>query len=305
MDGELGNNSTTASNAPVEVVGVGGVGFLSGITQVSSNDGTVYCWGDNISGTLGNNTYTNSQTPVEVLGVGGTGFLSNIVQILNSDDTACGLSSSGNVFCWGDDYADQLGDNEANEYSATPIEVPGVGETGFLSGIASLAQGQGDGTLCALSLAGNVYCWGYNTAGELGDNSTSSVMGPVEVVGVGGVGFLSGIASLGASADTVCAVSSAGNQYCWGLNTYGELGNNSTTNSSVPVEVVGVGGTGILSSVVSASSGRYIGCAIVTSGNIYCWGDNSFGELGINSTTNSLTPVEVMGVGGTGVLSLY
>jgi alpha-tubulin suppressor-like RCC1 family protein len=84
----------------------------------------------------------------------------------------------------------------------------------------------------------------------------------------------------------------AGTVECWGDNESGELGNNTTTNSSSPVMVKGVGGTGTLSGVTQISAGKYHTCALV-SGSVYCWGENDYGELGNNSTTDSWTPVQV------------
>ena len=83
--------------------------------------------------------------------------------------------------------------------------------------------------------------------------------------------------------------------YCWGYNDLGQLGNNSTTESNVPVQVEGVGGSGLLSGIASIAAGGYHTCALSATGRIDCWGQNSNGQLGNNSTMNSLVPVEVTG----------
>jgi hypothetical protein len=93
-----------------------------------------------------------------------------------------------------------------------------------------------------------------------------------------------------------CAIASNNNGYCWGDNVYGELGNNSTTNSSVPVPVYT---GGVLSGLTlkDISAGSYSTCAIASDNNAYCWGYNPDGELGNNSTTNSSVPVAVYTAG--------
>jgi len=96
---------------------------------------------------------------------------------------------------------------------------------------------------------------------------------------------------------SACATSTAGNVYCWGDNSDGELGNNTTSESNIPVEVLGVGGSGDLSAVGSVSVGQYSACATSTAGHVYCWGDDNDGQLGINTTSERNTPVEVLGVG--------
>jgi alpha-tubulin suppressor-like RCC1 family protein len=83
--------------------------------------------------------------------------------------------------------------------------------------------------------------------------------------------------------------------YCWGYNFYGQLGNNSTTGSNVPVQVEGVGGSGLLSGIASISAGDDHTCALSATGRIDCWGFNGEGNLGNNSTTYSYVPIEVTG----------
>ena len=82
-----------------------------------------------------------------------------------------------------------------------------------------------------------------------------------------------------------------------------ELGNNTTTPSSTPVEVVGPGGAGVLSGVVAIAANYGDTLALKSDGTVWAWGDNTYGQLGINSFTSSLTPVEVLGPGGAGNLS--
>ena len=202
------------------------------------------------------------------------------------------VTTTSAMYCWGHNVNGELGNNSTTQ-SNIPVQVVGVGGTGLLSGIASIAAG-GFHT-CAVSTTGAVYCWGYNGYGEIGNNSTANSNVPVQVEGVGGSGVLSGIASIAAGADHTCAVSTTGAVYCWGGNAFGELGNNSTTESNVPVQVEGVGRTGLLSGIATIAPGGYHTCALSATGRIDCWGYNDAGQLGNNSTTNSHVPVEVKG----------
>ena len=99
-----------------------------------------------------------------------------------------------------------------------------------------------------------------------------------------------------------CALNSSGNVLCWGDNTYGQLGNNATENSSFPVQVVGPdttgsddSGDGVLGNIVQISTGRQHACALNSSGNVLCWGIGDYGRLGNNATENSSFPVQVVG----------
>jgi len=134
---------------------------------------------------------------------------------------------------------------------------------------------------------GGVQCWGDNAYGELGSNSSTTSLVPVDVEGL-----TSGVTAIAAGGEHTCAIVNGGAQ-CWGDNLNGELGNNSsTTDSSVPVDV-----EGLTSGVTAIAAGDYQTCAVVN-GGVQCWGDNSEGELGNNflSTTNSLVPVDVEGL---------
>ena len=196
--------------------------------------------------------------------------------------------------------------------ASSPIYV-GVSATGLTSAcssavniISATAQiagtNEGDHT-CGISAGGNVFCWGINTDGELGNNTTTESNTPVEVLGVSGIGDLTGVVSLASGQDQTCAVSSSGNVFCWGQDEYGALGNNSTTSSSTPVEVLGDAGVGNLSGIVSLTAGYQHVCALTSSGTVFCWGSNATGQLGNDTTNQEFTPVEVLGVAGAGDLS--
>jgi alpha-tubulin suppressor-like RCC1 family protein len=127
---------------------------------------------------------------------------------------------------------------------------------------------------------------GDNVVGQLGNNFTTSSSVPVEVWGL-----TSGVTAIAAGGSYTCAVVNGGAQ-CWGYNGDGQLGNNSTTNSSVPVDVEGLT-SGV--TAVATAAGDFRACAIVN-GGARCWGNNRWGQLGNDSTTNSSVPVDVEGL---------
>jgi alpha-tubulin suppressor-like RCC1 family protein len=200
------------------------------------------------------------------------------------------------VYCWGSNLYGQIGNNSATTNFQTPQQVVSTSGSGSLGNIAAISAGSR--FTCALNSSHNVYCWGDNSNGELGNGTTSSTLYPVEVLGVGGSGFLSNITAIAAGSYHVCALNSSGNVYCWGANAAGQLGNNTTTNSSTPVEVLGLNGTGVLSSVTAVSSsgqGIYGRSCAISSGNVYCWGsDNNPGGL----SSGSMVPWKVIGTDG-------
>jgi len=112
-------------------------------------------------------------------------------------------------------------------------------------------------------------------------------------VQVSGLGSDSGVVAVSAGDSHVCAMTSVGVVWCWGYNASGRLGDASTTDSNVPVQVSGLG-----SGAVAISAGSSYSCAVITGGTVKCWGDNGSGQLGNGSTgAGSSSPVDVVGLG--------
>jgi alpha-tubulin suppressor-like RCC1 family protein len=192
---------------------------------------------------------------------------------------ACAITSGGGLVCWGANYSGQLGDGTTID-RLTPVPV-----LGLASGVAAVAAGEGH--TCAVTRGGAVKCWGSNEAGQLGDGTTTQSTVPVDVVGLA-----SGVRSVTAGwGGHTCAITAAGGVTCWGNNGGGQLGDGTTTPSSVPVDVVG------LSSGVSAIvTGGFQTCALTSGGGVKCWGYGGDGQLGNGSRSQSTVPVDVAGL---------
>lgn len=280
--GQLGDNTTTQRTSAVAVAGLD-----SGVVAISTGavhscaltvGGGVWCWGRNSDGQLGNNSLTNSPIPVAVVGLG-----SGVAAISAGGYHTCALTTTGAMKCWGLNASGQVGDNSTTT-RLTPADVSGLG-----SGVSAISGGALH--TCALT-GGAAKCWGYNTWGTVGDNSTTQRLVPTAVSGLG-----SGVAAISAGVLHTCALV-AGGVKCWGYNVYGQLGDNSTTQRLTPVDVASLGG--VATSVVTAENHT---CAMIAGGGARCWGDNSFGQLGDNSNTQRLTPVDVIDLAGATVLA--
>lgn len=286
--GQLGNGNTTASKVPIPV---DMTGVLSGKTikfiavgdshvcSIASDD-KAYCWGYNYAGKLGNNSQVASYSPVAV---DTSGVLSGktIKTISVRNDETCAIASDDKAYCWGYNYYGEVGDN-----STTNRQVPvAVNTAGVLSGKTIKAISVGDYDTCAIASDNLVYCWGMNDNGELGDNTIVNKSVPVAVVSSGA---LSGktVISLTTGADHNCVIASDNKAYCWGNNAFSQLGTGNTTESHVPIAVAT---TGVLSgkTIKSITGGYYHTCVIASDNNPYCWGYNNKGQLGNNTTTSS------------------
>ena len=263
-------------------------------------DGIMSCWGTNTSGQLGDNTTTSKSLPVQVLGVGGAGVLADVSAIDTESVNTCALKTDGTVYCWGDNLYGQVGDGTTTDRN-TPVQVRGVGGAGFLTNISQISVGYA--VACAVKTDKTAYCWGLNGVGQLGDGTTTDRNTPVQVRGVGGAGSLADVLQISAGANHTCALKNDGTVYCWGSNTFGQLGDGTNTSRNTPVQVKGVLGAGSLTNISQISATGNETCALKNDGTVYCWGHNSSGQLGDGTTTNRNTPVQVKGVLGAGFLT--
>jgi prepilin-type N-terminal cleavage/methylation domain-containing protein len=299
--GQLGNGASGHSSVAVAVstAGVLSGKYLKQITMLSNtvcglaSDGAAYCWGIGTSGQLGNNALLNSTVPVAV---DTTGVLSGktITELGAGNGSICAIASDLNGYCWGTGSFGRLGNNSTAN-SSVPVA---VSTAGVLSGKTLKQIVGGSGLACAIASDNKAYCWGYNANGQLGNNSTTDSSVPVAV---STAGVLSGKTlkqiEMVSGGSAVCALDIDGAVYCWGSGGLGMLGNNSTSNSSVPVAVSTAGVlSGKAVEELFTGEGSHI-CALTTDKNVYCWGYNANGQLGNNSTTNSSVPVAVSTAG--------
>jgi alpha-tubulin suppressor-like RCC1 family protein len=238
--GLLGNNSTTQTNVPVPV---NTSGALSGKKVVAiragssthrlalCSDGTLVAWGRNDYGQVGDNSTTDRLVPVDVT-TSGVLAGKQVIDIFAGERHSLALCSDGTLAAWGRNANGQLGNNSLVD-SPVPVAVDRSGVLNELT-IVSIAGGAAHSiVLCS---NGTIAAWGRNSEGQLGDNTTGGKLVPVAVysagelagktvIGVGGGGYHS------------TALCDDGTMVAWGWNSYGQLGNNSTTNSRVPVAV--------------------------------------------------------------------
>jgi alpha-tubulin suppressor-like RCC1 family protein len=267
-----GSPSTFFANAlfSVKVIGSG-----TGHTCELRADGAVYCTGFNGNEELGAPGAGSGGVLRMISAASGAMF----AQLAVGGSASCGVLSSGDALCWGVGAYGQLGYGGTSAASY-PVR---VGAIKFKS------ISVGSYHACGVSTSGVAYCWGSNNYGQLGDNTTTQRNSPVAVntSAIGSVVF----AQISAGGTQTCAVSTTGVGYCWGSNTYGQVGNGGTEATITPEQIIG-------NHVWrSASAGYFHSCAVTTGNVAYCWGANSNGQLGIGSTSNSAngTPLAVAG----------
>ena len=282
--GQLGDNSTAIRNAPVAVAtDLKFVGLDAGAQHTCglTGSGIAYCWGANGRGQLGNGTTAARLVPDAVTG-------SHTFQLITAGGFSightCALNEEGVAYCWGDNERGQLGNGSGGfgkeDLSPHPTPIPVTGAPAFVS----ITAGPGRHT-CGLTGAGAAYCWGENPFGALGDGSTGDRAVPVAVSG--GLAFQQVVA--GGFLGHTCGMISGGTGYCWGENSVGQVGDNSTSDRLEPSAV-----SGGLSFTILDAGFRHT-CGLATTGALYCWGSGGAGQLGTNSTTHVTVPTKVLG----------
>ena len=296
--GQLGNNISYNAIYPIPI-GLNGYGSLVSKTIVAiacgfqhtvvlDSTGAVHTWGLNGNGQLGNNTTMNSLVPINV---GGFGSLSGktIVAIACGGNYTMAIDSTGAVHAWGVNTIYQLGNNTMTN-SAVPINVSTFGS---LNGKTIVTIACGANYSMALDSTGAVHAWGYNASGQLGNNDTFYSVIPIKV---GTFGSLNGktIIAVACGASHTLALDSTGAVHTWGLNGNGQLGNNATTNSLIPINIMSVVGSSLIGkTIVAIACGANHTLALDSTGVTHTWGLNNWGQLGDGTLTQRLIPAAI------------
>jgi alpha-tubulin suppressor-like RCC1 family protein len=230
-------------------------------------------------------------------------------QVVAGGNHTCALLSDGTVRCWGRGADGRLGDGFTdNRLNPVQVLASGTAETDpvVLGGVTQIATGNAH--TCALLSDGTVRCWGSNSAGQLGDGSTTSRSNPVQVLASGTAGtdpvVLGGVTQIATGNAHTCALLSGGTVRCWGRGGDGRLGDGTTTDRSNPVQVLASGTAGtdpvVLGGVTQIAAGNAHTCALLSNRTVRCWGGGSRGQLGDGTTTARLHPVQVLASGTAG-----
>lgn len=203
-----------------------------------------------------------------------------VKSIATGRNFSCAVTDVGGVKCWGDNSAGQLG-NGTTVSQPIPTDV-----TGLTSNVASVAAGER--AACAITTTGAAWCWGLNTNGTIGDNSTTNRLTPVQPSGL-----TSGVTSISTGYMVSCAIQN-GAAKCWGANGTGTVGDATYTQRLIPTQVAG-----LTTNMSSISTAAYNACAVNTAGAAWCWGKNDSWQIGdgLTTTTARNSPAVVVGGG--------
>jgi alpha-tubulin suppressor-like RCC1 family protein len=222
------------------------------------SDRSVWAWGSNGYGQLGDGTTANRSLPVQVLG------LTGVVAVAAGAVHTLALKSDGTVWAWGTNANGELGDGTTTNRSS-PVKVSGLA--------SAISVSAGDGHSVAVRSDGTVWTWGKNIWGQLGDGTNANRSSPVQVPGLTGV--IAAVAGgKGNGAAHTLAVKSDGSLWAWGYNRNGQLGDGTTVDRNLPVQVGGVNG------LTAVAGGSLFSMALKSDGTVWAWGNNDYGQIG-------------------------
>ena len=275
--GNAQNNNKNISS-PIQISGTTWVrGAITGQHGMGiKSDGTMWVWGDNGAGAVGSNNRTQYSSPVQV----GARTAWNVGELSlagSGDGQFFVVDTSAQLWVWGDNLNGSLGLNEGYpgmRGRSSPAQLPGSWSKPF---------GGTNGITGAIKNSNELWVWGNNDEGQLGQNSKTQYSSPKQIPGT----WSEAAAGYGMAA----GFKTDGTLWAWGLNTYGRLGLNNTTSYSSPMQI----GSGDGNWKEMTGRSGYGFAVLKTDGTMWAWGLGSQGNLGQNDNTHQSSPVQVPG----------
>ena len=294
--GQLGDGTTIDRTTPTEITSQfnlsGGETIMSlslgfGHSSALTSTGRVFIWGANSFGQLGDGTTSNRTTPTEITSQFNLNDGETVVSLSLDYGHSSALTSTGRVFMWGWNAYGQLGDDTFTR-KTIPTEITTQFNLNDGETVVSLSLGGSHSS--ALTSLGRVFTWGENFYNQLGDGTITNRTIPTEITPRFNLSDGETIIHISLGDRHASALTSTGRVFMWGWNVFGQLGDNTTIDQSTPAEITSEFGLTAGETVISISLGEFHSSALTSTGRIFTWGRNLYGQLGDGTTTNQSSP---------------
>jgi hypothetical protein len=276
-DGGLGDNTTDYRSSPVQTVCGGNdwksmvVGTYYEHCAAIKTDGTLCLWGYNDSGEIGDETTGSRSSPVQTI-CGGTEWK----QVASGGKHTAAIKNNGTLWIWGNNGHGQLG-NDTEDDKSSPIQT-------ICGGTDWKSVSCGERFTAAIKNNGTLWIWGENADGQLGDETSDDKSSPVQTI-AGGTDWK----QISCGDNHMIAIKNNGTCWTWGSNSDGQLGDETTSDRSSPVQTVTYG-----TDWKQVDGGQYESAAIKNDGTCWVWGYGENGELGDGTAISKSSPVQTV-----------
>lgn len=278
-------------------------------------DDSLKCFGIGTDGRKGYGASSSSKTATTVINLTDNTNLTDVLHVSTGTKhacavltDACAVLTDNSISCWGDNTDGQVGNNQADGVGDVLKATPVTDSDGLtLNHYAHVAAGFNH--TCAVTISGTLQCWGGNESDQIGNNIIvgADSLTPSDVIDSESA-VVSGFVQVTSGYYMSCALKNDQSVWCWGENYSGSLGDGSTTDSGVPVQVINADDSPLSGAVAvgtSLEASYYYAhtCALLETGEIKCWGSNYNGQLGTENYANSYKAVAVLNGSASAVTS--
>jgi len=297
--GQLGNSENIDRDNPTHITGFFDLDSEDYIIQLSlgayhsaalSNEGKIFLWGYNEKGQLGTGYINNYTTPIDITQRFNLQPEEKIIKVKTGDYNTAAITSLGRLFIWGSSSNSLLADGMTWD-RATPYDITSEFNLETNEKIVSVEFGSSH--VIALTSSGRVFAWGSNFYGQLGDGTNLKKDYPFEITASFSLTGTDEVTDVYAGSNHSAVLTADGRVFTFGYNLNGQLGDDTITDKNSPVEITSNFNLNPEDQIISLSFGQYHSSALSLQGMLYFWGDNTFGQLGNNTTVNEKKPLNI------------
>jgi uncharacterized repeat protein (TIGR02543 family) len=305
--GQLGDGEYTNSIVPVDITNRLNLGVGEKIVSISlggyhssalTSTGRIFTWGNNDYGQLGDGTTIDKTTPTDITSLFSLGVGEKITSIYMGYYHSSALTSTGRLFTWGRNFYGELGDGTMID-KIIPTEITNQFELPEGDIISTVSLGNFHSS--ALTISGHLFTWGDNFFGQIGDETLVDRNLPVDITNRFNLEVGEEIVSICLGGYHSSAITSFDRLFTWGLNYYGQLGDGTNLDKTIPTEITSQFNLGESDEFDSVHLGAYHSSVLTTSGHLFTWGYNDFGILGDGTMIDKTIPIDVTTQFGLGV----
>ncbi|KFZ26634.1 MAG: Regulator of chromosome condensation (RCC1) repeat protein [Candidatus Izimaplasma bacterium HR2] len=305
--GQLGDGTVTQRNIPTEITdnfnligdeSISSIELGGGHSFALSSNDRVFAWGSNHSGQLGDGTTVDKNLPIDITSIFDLDSLETITSISLGGSHSFVLSSDNIIFIWGRNFYGQVGDDSTtNRY--TPIELNNgfypvyILQNPLFINDEIISYSLGANHTLVLTNDERVLIWGQNDYGQLGDGTTTDSANPIDITSRFNLGSEEDVLEVYLGGNYSILITTEGRIFTWGINAQGQLGDGTTTNSNIPIEITSNFYLNPDETFVSISAGGNHSSVITSEGRVFMWGYNTFGQLGDGTDTQRNLPVDI------------